>query len=50
MISWCRIPIFGIMADPSQEMLMMREELKEMREWRSQMNEFLKTVAGSKPG
>ena len=29
------------MADPNQELLMMREELKEMREWRSQMNEFL---------
>ena len=30
-----------MMADPNLELLMMREELKEMREWRSQMTEFL---------
>jgi hypothetical protein len=33
------------MADPNQELLIMREELKEMREWRSQMTEFLKKHA-----
>ena len=49
MISWYRIPTFGIMVDPNQEMLMMREELKEMREWRSQMTDFLKLAGANTP-